>query len=237
MVYFRNLLCVLMIACWHNASQADVLIYDSGSTVSGTGVSGNGTAVGWFGANQFSKAQSFTNTQGACTINTISVWMTAGSTLSGSFNLQLFTSTGTAGSNSTPLSLVTGSSLTVATSSLPLSSTPQQVNFTNLNWSLAGNGNYFFVFDASNMSGSSSSPNYFKLNYSDPYVSGQNMAYSTNGTSTWNITEESSLRPTLAGQVSVSVPEPGTLMLGSAAIAILTAYFCFKHLFRRLTVA
>ena len=237
MVYFRKLLCVLMIACWHNASQADVLIYDSGSTVSGTGVSGNGTAVGWFGANQFSKAQSFTNTQGACTINTISVWMTAGSTLSGSFNLQLFTSTGTVGLNSTPLSLVTGSSLTVATSSLNLSSTPQQVNFTNLNWSLAGNGNYFFVFDASNMSGSSSSPNYFQLNYSDPYVSGQNMAYSTNGTSTWNITEESSLRPTLAGQVSVSVPEPGTLLLGSAAIAILTAYFCFKHLFRRLTVA
>ena len=237
MVYFRNLLCILMISWWHNASQADVLIYDSGSTVSGTGVSGNGTAVGWFGANQFSKAQSFTNTQGACTINTISVWMTAGSTLAGSFNLQLFTSTGTAGLNSTPLSLVTGSSLTVATSSLPLSSTPQQVNFTNLNWSLAGNGNYFFVFDASNMSGSSSSPNYFKLNYSDPYVSGQNMAYSTNGTSTWNITEESSLRPTLAGQVSVSVPEPGTLLLGSAAIAILTAYFCFKHLFRRLTVA
>ena len=232
MVYFRNLLCILMISWWHNASQADVLIYDSGSTVSGSG-----TAVGWFGANQFSKAQSFTNNQGACTINTISVWMTAGSTLSGSFNLQLFTSTGTAGLNSTPLSLVTGSSLTVATSSLNLSSTPQQVNFTNLNWSLAGNGNYFFVFDASNMSGSSSSPNYFKLNYSDPYVSGQNMAYSTNGTSTWNITEESSLRPTLAGQVSVSVPEPGTLLLGSAAIAILTAYFCFKHLFRRLTVA
>ena len=237
MVYFRNLLCILMIAWCHNASQADVLIYDSGSTVSGTGVSGNGTAVGWFGANQFSKAQSFTNNQGACTINTISVWMTAGSTLSGSFNLQLFTSTGTVGLNSTPLSLVTGSSLTVATSSLPLSSTPQQVNFTNLNWSLAGNGNYFFVFDASNMSGSSSSPNYFQLNYSNPYVSGQNMAYSTNGTSTWNITEESSLRPTLAGQVSVSVPEPGTLLLGSAAIAILTAYFCFKHLFRRLTVA
>ena len=232
MVYFRNLLCILMISWWHNASQADVLIYDSGSTVSGSG-----TAVGWYEANQFSKAQSFTNNQGACTINTISVWMTAGSTLSGSFNLQLFTSTGTAGSNSTPLSLVTGSSLTVATSSLNLSSTPQQVNFTNLNWSLAGNGNYFFVFDASNMSGSSSSPNYFKLNYSDPYVSGQNMAYSTNGTSTWNITEESSLRPTLAGQVSVSVPEPGTLLLGSAAIAILTAYFCFKHLFRRLTVA
>ena len=231
MVYFRNLLCILMISWCHNASQADVLIYDSGSTVSGSG-----TAVGWYEANQFSKAQSFTNTQGACTINTISVWMTAGSTLSGSFNLQLFTSTGTVGLNSTPLSLVTGSSLTVATSSLPLSSTPQQVNFTNLNWSLAGNGNYFFVFDASNMSGSSSSPNYFKLNYSDPYVSGQNMAYSTNGTS-WNITEESSLRPTLAGQVSVSVPEPSTLLLGSAAIAILTAYFCFKHLFRRLTVA
>ena len=232
MVYFRNLLCILMISWCHNASQADVLIYDSGSTVSGSG-----TAVGWYEANQFSKAQSFTNTQGACTINTISVWMTAGSTLSGSFNLQLFTSTGTVGLNSTPLSLVTGSSLTVATSSLPLSSTPQQVNFTNLNWSLAGNGNYFFVFDASNMSGSSSSPNYFQLNYSDPFVSGQNMAYSTNGTSTWNITEESSLRPTLAGQVSVSVPEPGTLLLGSAAIAILTAYFCFKHLFRRLTVA
>ena len=232
MVYFRNLLCILMISWCHNASQADVLIYDSGSTVSGSG-----TAVGWYEANQFSKAQSFTNTQGACTINTISVWMTAGSTLSGSFNLQLFTSTGTAGLNSTPLSLVTGSSLTVATSSLPLSSTPQQVNFTNLNWSLAGNGNYFFVFDASNMSGSSSSPNYFQLNYSDPFVSGQNMAYSTNGTSTWNITVESSLRPTLAGQVSVSVPEPGTLLLGSAAIAILTAYFCFKHLFRRLTVA
>ena len=232
MVYFRNLLCILMISWCHNASQADVLIYDSGSTVSGSG-----TAVGWYEANQFSKAQSFTNTQGACTINTISVWMTAGSTLSGSFNLQLFTSTGTVGLNSTPLSLVTGSSLTVATSSLPLSSTPQQVNFTNLNWSLAGNGNYFFVFDASNMSGSSSSPNYFQLNYSDPFVSGQNMAYSTNGTSTWNITVESSLRPTLAGQVSVSVPEPGTLLLGSAAIAILTAYFCFKHLFRRLTVA
>lgn len=232
MVYFRNLLCILMIAWCHNASQADVFIYDSGSTVSGSG-----TAVGWFGANQFSKAQSFTNTQGACTINTISVWMTAGSTLSGSFNLQLFTSTGTAGSNSTPLSLVTGNSRTVATSSLNLSTTAQQVNFTNLNWSLAGNGNYFFAFDASNMTGSSSSPNYFELNYSDPYVSGQNMAYSTNGTSTWNITEVSSLRPTLAGQVSVSVPEPGTLLLGSAAIAILTAYFCFKHLFRRLTVA
>jgi len=232
MVYFRNLLCILMIAWCHNASQADVLIYDSGSTVSPSG-----TAVGWFGANQFSKAQSFTNTQGACTINTISVWMTAGSTLSGSFNLQLFTSTGTAGSNSTPLSLVTGYSRTVATSSLNLSSTAQLVNFTDLNWSLAGNGNYFFVFDASNMTGSSSSPNYFQLNYSNPYVSGQNMAYSTNGTSTWNITEESSLRPTLAGQVSVSVPEPGTLLLGSAAIAILTAYFCFKHLFRRLTVA
>jgi hypothetical protein len=221
-----------MIGWWHNASQADVLIYDSGSTVSLSG-----TAVGWFGANQFSKAQSFTNNLGACTINTISVWMTAGSALSGSFNLQLFTSTGTAGSNSTPLSLVTGYSRTVATSSLNLSSTAQQVNFTDLNWSLAGNGNYFFAFDASNMTGSSSSPNYFELNYSDPYVSGQNMAYSTNGTSTWNITEESSLRPTLAGQVSVSVPEPGTLLLGSAAIAILTAYFCFKHLFRRLTVA
>jgi hypothetical protein len=226
-----------MIAWWHNASQADVLIYDSGSTVSGSG-----TAVGWFGANQFSKAQSFTNNQGACTINTISVWMTAastlsGSVLSGSFNLQLFTSTGTAGSNSTPLSLVTGNSRTVATSSLNLSSTAQLVSFTNLNWSLAGNGNYFFVFDASNMSGSSSSQNYFELNYSNPYVSGQNMAYSTNGTSTWNITEESSLRPTLAGQVSVSVPEPSTLLLGSAAIAILTACFCLKHLFRRLTVA
>lgn len=232
MVYFRNLLCILMISWWHNASQADVLIYDSGSTVSGSG-----TAVGWYEANQFSKAQSFTNNQGACTINTISVWMTAGSTLAGSFNLQLFTSTGTAGSNSTPLSLVTGYSRTVATSSLNLSSTAQLVSFTNLNWSLAGNGNYFFVFDASNMSGSSSSPNYFQLNYSNPYVSGQNMAYSTNGTSTWTTTVVSVTHPTLAGQVSVSVPEPGTLLLGSAAIAILTAYFCFKHLFRRLTVA
>ncbi len=235
MVYFRNLLCILMIACWHNASQADVLIYDSGSTVSG-----DSAAVGWYGTSnaiQFFQAQSFTNNQGACTINTISVWMTAGSTLSGSFNLQLFTSTGTAGSNSTPLSLVTGYSRTVATSSLNLSSTPQQVNFTNLNWSLAGNGNYFFVFDATNMSGSSSSQNFFKLNHSNPYVSGQNLAYSTNGTSTWTTTVVSETHPTLAGQVSVSVPEPGTLLLGSAPIAILTAYFCFKHLFRRLTVA
>jgi hypothetical protein len=232
MFYFRYLLCVLMIAWWHNASQADVLIYDSGSTVSGSG-----TAVGWYGANQFSKAQSFTNNQGACTINMISVWMTAGSALSGSFNLQLFTSTGTAGSNSTPALLVTGNSLTVSTSSLNLSSTAQQVNFTNLNWSLAGNGNYFFVFDASNMSGSSSSSNYFDLLYSDPYVPGQNMAYSTNSDSNWIITEEGVTRPTLAGQVSVSVPEPSTLLLGSAAIGILTAYFCFKHIFHRLTVA
>jgi hypothetical protein len=202
---------------------AEVTLYDSGP-----GVSGSGTAIGWYLGNQasstqYSKAQSFTNTQGPATITSINVWLKQGSSsLAGSFNLSLFSATGTVGSTATP---VLGSPLfstTINTSTLSLDSTAREVTFdlSGLNWSL-GSGSYFFAFDATAMTGNSSSENYFTLLYSSPELSGQNLAYSTDALSSWTAFAVGSNHPTAAGTVLASVPEPGTLLLLALSQGIL----------------
>ena len=85
------------------------------------------------------------------------------------------------------------------------------------------NTNYFFAFDATNMTGSSSSANYFLLQRSSPDVSGQNEAYSTNSLSTWTSTVIGSTHPTAAATVYASVPEPGTLILLALAQGVFAA--------------
>jgi len=196
-----------------------VTLYDSGA-----GLSGAGSAVGWFGSSQFSQAQSFTNTYEGATITSISAWLKQGSsTMTGSFNLSLFASTGNPGNTATP----TGAALfstTYNTSYLSsLSSTAQQISFTGLNWSVNANTNYFFAFDATNMTGSSSSANYFFLESSSPFVGGQNEAYSTNSLSSWTNTVIGSTHPTAAATVYASVPEPGTLILLALAQGVFAA--------------
>lgn len=207
------------------ALRADVALYDSGA-----GVSGSGTAVGWYQPSstmtQYSKAQSFTNSLGQATITAISVWVAQGSaTLSGSFNLSLFNATGTVGSTATP---VVGSPIYTAsynTSALgTLTGTAQQATFSGLNWSI-GNGNYFFAFDATPMPDSSPSANYFTLRYSVPEVAGQNMAYSTDSLSSWTAYQVGSSHPTLAATVYASVPEPGTLPLAGLLLVLVAIVF------------
>ena len=177
MTFWRYSIPFILVFLGLSASRADVVLYN------GTGSAGelNGSAVGWFDSSQFSQAQSFTNTYEGATITSISAWLKQGSsTMTGSFNLKLFASTGTPGTTATP----TGAALfstNYLTSYVPsLTSTAQQVSFTGLNWSVNANTSYFFAFDATNMTGSSSSANYFLLQRSSPDVSGQNEAYSTN---------------------------------------------------------
>lgn len=212
-------LCTLIAGwIWLSTLRADVVLYDSGA-----GVSGSGTAVGWYQQSdtmtKYSKAQSFTNAMGQATITSISVWVAQGSaTLSGSFNLSLFNATGTVGSNATP---ELGSPIhtnSYNTSVLgTLTGTAQQVTFSGLNWSI-GNGNYFFAVDATPMPDASPSNNFFTLRYSVPDVAGQNMAYSTDSLASWTAYQVGSSHPTLAATVYASVPEPGTLCLATVSL-------------------
>lgn len=207
------------------ALRADVVLYDSGA-----GVSGSGTAVGWYQPSstmtQYSKAQSFTNSLGQATITSISVWVAQGSaTLSGSFNLSLFNGTGTVGSNATP---VVGSPIYTASYNISalgtLTVTAQKTTFSGLNWSI-GNGHYFFAFDATPMPDNSPSENYFTLRYSVPEIAGQNMAYSTDSLGSWTAYQVGSSHPTLAATVYASVPEPGTLFLAGLSLVLATIVF------------
>lgn len=217
--------CQSLVAIWVGficlpALRADVVLYDSGA-----GVSGSGTAVGWYQPSttmtQYSKAQSFSNSLGQATITSISVWVAQGSaTLSGSFNLSLFSATGKVGSTATP---VVGSpiySASYSTAALgTLTGTAQQVTFSGLNWSI-GNGNYFFALDATPMPDNSSAENFFTLRYSVPEVAGQNLAYSTDSLGSWTAYQVGSSHPTLAGTVYASVPEPGTLILAGLLLVL-----------------
>ena len=220
MTFWRCSIPLFLVFLGLPASRADVVLYN------GTGSAGelNGSAVGWFDSSQFSQAQSFTNTYEGATITSISAWLQQGSsTMTGSFNLKLFASTGTPGTTATPTSAALFST-TYNTSYLPsLTSTAQQVSFTGLNWSVNANTSYFFAFDATNMTGSSSSANYFLLQRSSPYVTGQNEAYSTNSLSTWTSTVIGSTHPTAAATVYASVPEPGTLILLALAQGVFAA--------------
>ena len=218
MTFWRCSIPLFLVFLGLPASRADVVLYNGTGSASEL----NGSRVGWYGSSQFSQAQSFTNTYEGATITSISAWLQQGSsTMTGSFNLKLFASTGTPGTTATP----TGAALfstNYLTSYVPsLTSTAQQVSFTGLNWSVNANTSYFFAFDATNMTGSSSSANYFLLQRSSPYVTGQNEAYSTNGT--WTSTVIGSTHPTAAATVYASVPEPGTLILLALAQGVFAA--------------
>ena len=210
---------------FHEA-RADVLLYDTGTTSSD--YSNAGAVVGYNGTSQFSRGQSFTNNQGAIAISSIKVWLSvlAGSpTVSGTFKLSLFSSTGTPGSNALPLNqLATTGPINAA--GLGLTNTAQLISFDNLNWALDGSAsNYFFVFDAQNMTGPST--NYFIWQNSVPAVAGQNAAYSTNF-STWSHTSV-----TGAAQVYGVVPEPGTWLMMSLGLSMAGSCFGFRAIRRR----
>ena len=220
MTFWRCSIPLFLVFLGLPASRADVVLYNGTGSASEL----NGSRVGWYGSSQFSQAQSFTNTYEGATITSISAWLQQGSsTMTGSFNLKLFASTGTPGTTATP----TGAALfstNYLTSYVPsLTSTAQQVSFTGLNWSVNANTSYFFAFDATNMTGSSSLANYFFLQSSDPFVGSQNEAYSTNSLSSWTSTVIGSTHPTAAATVYASVPEPGTLILLALAQGVFAA--------------
>jgi hypothetical protein len=211
----------LCLTLFFSEARADVLLYDTGTTSSD--YSNTGAVVGYNGTSQFSRGQSFTNNQGAVAITSIKVWlsvMASSTTVSGTFNLSLFSSTGTPGSNALPQTqLATTGPINAAT--LGLTSTAQLISFDNLNWTLDGSGsNYFFVFDTQNMTDTSS--NYFIWQNSVPAVTGQNAAYSTNFT-TWSHTSV-----TGAAQVYAAVPEPGTWLMMSLGISMAGAWWGFR---------
>jgi hypothetical protein len=218
-------LCALLLV---STGRADVLVYNTGTA--STDYSNTGGAVGKLNSNLYSRGQSFTNTQGPCTITHISVWLSTTVSLSGTFNLSLFSSSGTPGTNAIPFNTTQSPLFTtgpINANGLGLGSTAILYDFTNLNWSLDGSAStYFFVFDARNMA--SGSDNYFLWQNSVPAVSGQNSADSTNF-STW-----SHLSSTGAAQVYAVVPEPGTWMLLSLAFSMAGAVIGFRAVRRRL---
>ena len=241
MTFWRCSIPLFLVFLGLPASRADVVLYN------GTGSAGelNGSAVGWFDSSQFSQAQSFTNTYEGATITSISAWLQQGSsTMTGSFNLKLFASTGTPGTTATPTGLASFSTtyntsyLSSLTPPSGSAATAQQISFTGLNWSVNANTNYFFAFDATNMTGSSSSANYFLLQRSSPDVSGQNEAYSTNSLSTWTSTviglNPPLNYPTAAATVYASVPEPGTLILLALAQGVFAAGWLVRRYRKKL---
>ena len=217
----------LCAALFFSGAKADILLYDTGTTSSN--YSNAGGVVGQSGASLFSRGQSFTNTAQATTITSINVWLSATMTLTGTFNLSLFSSTGTPGSTATP-----GTQLAttgpISASGLGLTTAAKLISFNNLNWALNGSGStYFFVFDAQSMAlEPTSSDNYFIWQNSVPVVSGQNGAYSTNFT-TW-----SHSTATGAAQVYATVPEPGTWMLLSLAFSMAGAVIGLRAIRKRL---
>jgi len=208
-------------------SRGDVLLYNTGTTTSD--YSNSGLAVGKSGSNLFSRAQSFTNNQGARTITSISAWLSTTESLSGTFNLSLFSSSGTPGANAIPdTQLATTGPFSA--SGLNLTATAQLISFNNLNWAIDGSAStYFFVFDARNMA--SDSNNYFIWQNSVPVVSGQNGADSTNF-STW-----SHYSTTGAAQVYAAVPEPGTWMMMALALSMAATWFGLRAVRRCLIPA
>ena len=91
----------LCAALFFSGAKADILLYDTGTTSSN--YSNAGGVVGQSGANLFSHGQSFTNSANATTITSINVWLSATMTLTGTFNLSLFSSSGAPGTNAVPL--------------------------------------------------------------------------------------------------------------------------------------
>ncbi len=213
--------CFLCVALFFSGAKADVLLYDTGATSSD--YSNAGSVVGYRNSSQFSLGQSFTNNQGAFAVTSIKVWlsvMSSSTTVSGTFNLSLFSSSGTPGSNALPQTqLATTGPISV--SSLNLTPTAQLIAFSNLNWALDGSpSTYFFVLDTRNMAGPSD--NYFIWQDSATRVSGQNEASTTNFT-TWT-----HISPTGAAQVYAAVPEPGTWLMMSLGMSMAGAWWGFR---------
>lgn len=220
-------LCVTLV---FSEAKADVLLYDTGAT--SADYSNAGGVVGYNGTSQFSRGQSFTNNQGALTITSIKAWLSvsASSTIvSGTFNLSLFSSSGTPGSNAVPFTQLATTG-PISANNLGLTTTAQLISFNNLNWTLDGSAStYFFVLDARNMTGPSD--NYFIWQNSASTVTGQNEAYSTNFT-TW-----SHSAATGAAQVYGVVPEPGTWTLMALGLSLAGAFGGFPTIRRRFLVA
>lgn len=215
------LFCSLLLV---SRGRADVLLYDTGTA--STDYSNAGGAVGKNGASLFSRGQSFTNTAQATTITSINVWLSATMSLTGTFNLSLFSSTGTPGSSATPDTQIATTG-PISAAGLGLTIAARLISFNELNWAIDGSAStYFFVFDAQNMA--SSSNNYFLWQNSVPAVSGQNSADSTNF-STW-----SHLSTTGAAQVYAAVPEPGTWMMLSLAFSMAGAVIGLRAIRKRL---
>ena len=204
--------------------RADVLLYDTGTAP--TDYSNTGGAVGKNGASLFSRGQSFTNTAQATTITSINVWLSATMSLTGTFNLSLFSSTGTPGSSATPDTQIVTTG-PISAGGLGLTTAAQLISFNNLNWAIDGSAStYFFVFDAQNMA--SSSNNYFIWQNSVPVVASQNEAFST------NLPNWSHASVTGAAQVYATVPEPGTWMLLSVAFLMAWAVIGLRAIRKRL---
>ena len=214
----------LCAALFFSGAKADILLYDTGTTSSD--YSDLGGVVGKNGANLFSRGQSFTNNVNATSITSINVWLSATMSLTGTFNLSLFSSTGTPGSTATPDTQLATTG-PISASGLGLTTAAQLISFDNLNWALDGSAlTYFFVFDTTGMT--SSSNNYFIWQNSVPVVSGQNGAYSTNFT-TW-----SHSTATGAAQVYATVPEPGTWILMALGLSMAGAFGGLRVIRRRL---
>jgi len=204
--------------------RADVLLYDTGTA--STDYSNSGGVVGKNGANLFSRGQSFTNTVNATTITSINVWLSATMSLTGTFNLSLFSSTGTPGSSATPDTQIATTG-PISAAGLGLTTAARLISFNELNWAIDGSAStYFFVFDAQNMA--SSSNNYFLWQNSVPAVAGQNEAYSTS-LPNWSHTSV-----TGAAQVYAAVPEPGTWMMLSLAFSMAGAVIGWRTVRKRL---
>ncbi len=214
----------LCAALFFSGAKADILLYDTGTNSSD--YNNLGGVVGKSGANLFSRGQSFTNSVNATTITSINIWLSATVSLTGTFNLSLFSSTGTPGSTATPDTQLATTG-PISANGLGLTAAAQLISFDNLNWALDGSAStYFFVFDTTGMT--SSSNNYFIWQNSVPVVSGQNGAYSTNFT-TW-----SHSTATGAAQVYATVPEPGTWILMALGLSMAGAFGGLRVIRRRL---
>ncbi len=214
-------LCALLLV---SKGRADVLLYNTGTA--STDYSNTGGAVGKNGASLFSRGQSFTTTAQATTITSINVWLSATMSLTGTFNLSLFSSTGTPGSTAVPDTQLATTG-PISASGLGLTTAAQLISFNELNWAIDGSAStYFFVFDAQNMA--SSSNNYFIWQYSVPVVASQNEAFST------NLPNWSHASVTGAAQVYAAVPEPGTWMLLSLAFSMAGAVIGLRAIRKRL---
>lgn len=195
---------------WSGAVRAEVVQLYNGAVY---GIQNSASQVGMNSGNNFSWAQSFTNAVGPVQLTSVTAYLSKadGTNPTGDFRISLFRATH-AGGLATPTGAALYSTGNISVAGLGLTTLAAQKDFFFTGtgtWDLdATVSDYMLVFDGSLLTGS----NYFYLQDSTTYVSGQNLAYQQNSGSWSGVAGQPP--PTSAMVIYANtVPEPGALLL------------------------